>query len=175
MSQSATLYRISQETLSQLETSEERGEFDLTAIAKSHSIFQGSFMGLEFVLSKGQQKETVDLITEIFNPTKALGMDHLSEEDALALYESGEIMYYLDLYTVSKINAFLNTLSVEQAIASYSSEELNENEIYPEQWKTGNSLEEAFNERCIAEGVKELKDIFEAADADHNSILVFVG
>jgi hypothetical protein len=53
-------------------------------------------MGLEFVLSKGQHKGNADLAAEIFNPAKALGMEHLNDEDALAFYESGEIMYYLD-------------------------------------------------------------------------------
>jgi Domain of unknown function (DUF1877) len=175
MSQSATLYRVSQETLLQLDGSQERGQFDLTAMAKSYSTFQGSFMGLEFVLSKGQQKETADLIAEIFNPTKTLEAERSNDEDALALYETGEIIYYLDSNTVSRLHSFLNTLSVDQAIASYDSEELNANGIYPVQWKAGFSREDAFNERDIAEGVKQLKDIFEAADLENDSILVFVG
>jgi len=175
MSQSATLYRVSHETFLKLEASNEREEFNPTKLAKSYSTFQGSHMGLEFVLSKGQPKETTDLITQIFNPRKAIGMEGLNEEDILAFYEIGEIIYYLDSKTVSKINAFLITLSVEEAIASYDSEELNRNGVYPEQWKAGKSPDESCNERDIAEGVKELKDIFEAADLDHDSILVFVG
>ena len=144
-------------------------------MAKGYSTFQGSHMGLEFVLSKGQPKETTDLITQIFNPTKAIGMEGLNEEDVLALYEFDEIIYYLDSKTVSKINTFLKTLSVEDAIASYDSEELNRNGVYPELWRAGESRDEAYNQRDIAEGVKELKDIFEAADADHDSILIFIG
>jgi hypothetical protein len=168
----------------QLENSKERGQFNIPAIAKSYSTFQGSFMGLEFVLSKGQNKGTADLIAEIFNPSKAMGMqetqeiDQLKEEDILAMfesYESGEIICYLDSNTVSKINTFLKTQSAAQVIARYDSEELNENGIYPEVWSAGNSRDTAFNERDIAEGLTELKKIFEAADLDQDSILVFVG
>jgi hypothetical protein len=120
--QSATLYRVSKKT----------------------STFQSSFMGLEFVLYKGQHQGNPDLAAEVFNPAKALDMEHLNDEDALAFYESREIIYYLDSKTVSKINAFLKTLSVDQAIASYDSEELNRNGVYPEKWKAGHSREEAF-------------------------------
>lgn len=184
VSQSATLYRVSKEIFLQLETSEERGRFNIPAIAKSYSTFQGSFMGLEFVLSKGQNKKMADLIAEIFNPSKAMRMqgaqemDQLKEEDILAMfesYESGENIYYLDSNTVSQINIFLKTQSAAQVIARYDSEELNENGIYPEVWTPGNSQDAAFNELDITEGLIELKKIFEAADLDQDSILVFVG
>jgi len=184
VSQSATLYRVTQETFLQLETSNERGQFNIPAIAKSYSIFQGSFMGLEFVLSKGQNKETADLIAEIFNPSKALGMqrdqemDKLNEEDIFAMfesYESGETICYLDTNTVWQINTFLKTQSTAQVIARYDSEELNENGIYPEVWSAGSSQDTAFNERHISEGLTELKQIFEAADLEQDLILVFVG
>jgi hypothetical protein len=184
VSQSAALYRISRETFLQLENSKERGELNIPALAKSYSTFEGSFMGLEFVLSKGQKKETADLIAEIFNPTKRMGMqetqamDQLNEEDLLTMfesYESGETIFYLDSNTVSQINTFLKTQSTAQVIARYDCEELNENGIYPEVWTAGNSRETAFNEFHIAEGLAELKNIFEAADLEQDSILVFVG
>ena len=184
VSQSASLYRVSRETFLQLENSKEKGEFNIPALAKSYSTFEGSFMGLEFVLSKGQKKETADLIAEIFNPTKKMGMqgtqamDQLNEEDILAMfesYESGEIIYYLDSSTVSQINTFLKTQSTAQVIARYNNEELNENGIYPEVWTAGYSRETAYNELHITEDLAELKNIFEAADLDQDSILVFVG
>jgi Domain of unknown function (DUF1877) len=184
MSQSATLYRVSHETFLKLETSKERGKFNIPAISKSYSTFQGSFMGLEFVLSKGQKKETADLIAQIFNPAQTIGMrgpqemDQINEEEMLAFlqsYESGEIIYYLDSETVSQINSFLKTQPVDQVIARYDSSELNKNGIYPEIWTASNSRDIAYNEFDITEGLAELKKIFEAADLDQDSILVFVG
>jgi hypothetical protein len=156
----------------------------MPALSKSYSTFQGSFMGLEFVLSIGQDKETADLISEIFNPSKTIGMqetqemDQLTEEDILAMfesYETGETIYYLDSNTVSQINSILIIQSTDQVIARYDSEELNENGIYPEVWTAGNSPDTAYNEFHIKEGVTELKKLFEAADSEQDYLLVFVG
>ena len=105
-------------------------------------------------------------------------LEQLKEEDILAMfesYESGETIFYLDENTVSQINTFLKTQTAAQVIPRYDSEELNENGIYPEVWTKGSSRDTAFNELSITEGLSELKEIFEAADLDQDSIIVFVG
>ena len=56
MSQTASLYRISEEIFNQIKESEDRGEFIYYKIAKSDAHFDGSFMALEFILSKGRNE-----------------------------------------------------------------------------------------------------------------------
>jgi hypothetical protein len=85
MSQSATLYRISNDTFRQLETSAGRPQFEISS-AKNYTTFQGSFMGLEYILSKGQDIPTTEIINEIFNPTQSLGrqdIERLSLEEQM--------------------------------------------------------------------------------------------
>ena len=48
MSQSATLYRISQDNFEQIERSKGNLRFDMDS-SKSFAIFQGTFMALEFI------------------------------------------------------------------------------------------------------------------------------
>jgi hypothetical protein len=66
MSQSATLYRISNDTFRQLEASVDRPQFEISS-AKNYTTFQGSFMGLEYILSKGQDIPTTKIINEILD------------------------------------------------------------------------------------------------------------
>jgi hypothetical protein len=76
MSQSTTLYRVSQEYFKQLESSGLNRKFRIDS-AKSFSIFQGSEMGIEFILMKANNEIEKELIKEIFNPQKELGEELL--------------------------------------------------------------------------------------------------
>ncbi len=166
MSQSATLYRISKETFRQLENSGNKQKFDISS-AKSYVIFQGSFMGLEFILSKGQDASTSDLINEIFNPKLFLGgqdVESLSPEELMELGENGGIIQYLDTSTISRINNLFDKVSEGDIQTKYDATELNNNGIYPEVWHNDNSPEQAYNERQILEDFVELKAIIKQAD-----------
>jgi len=177
MSQSATLYRISQDTFGHLVKLDSKQQFDITS-AKSHATFQGSFMGLEYVLSKGQDALTVELIGEIFNPKQLLGgqeFNRLIPEEQLAFYERGRFIQYLDTTTISKLNDFLNTVLEIDIYSKYNATELNDNGIYPEVWHNDNSLDQAYNRRQILDDLKELKAIVSQAHNQGDYILVFVG
>ncbi|MFN0293040.1 DUF1877 family protein [Pedobacter helvus] len=177
MSQSATLYRISNDTFRQLETSADRPQFEISS-AKNYTTFQGSFMGLEYILSKGQDISTTEIINEIFNPKKSLGgqdIEKLSLEEQMEFYENGGVIYYLDTTTISKLNNLLDTFSEADIQTKYDANELNDNGIYPAVWHNDNSPDQAYNKRHIIEDFKELKTIINQAREDNDYIFVFVG
>lgn len=177
MSQSATLYRISTDTFQQLVKSGNNPQFNI-ASAKDQATFQGSFMGLEFILSKGKGASTTELIREVFNPRLSIGgqdFGSLTPEEQFEFYESGGSISYLDTTSVSKLNVFLDKVSETDIQSKYNATELNDNRIYPEVWHNDNSPDQAFNQLHILNDLKELKEIFSQADKQGDYILVFVG
>lgn len=177
MSQSATLYRISQDLFKQLDNPNDKQKFDIN-VAKSYSTFQGSFMGLEYLLSKGQDNLTTELVNEIFNPKQSLGgqeFESLTPEQQFEFYESGLFIPYLDTSIISKLNDFINNVSQTDIGSKYDAEELNDNGIYPEVWHNDDSADKAYNKRQILEDFEELKTIIKQADTENDYILVFIG
>lgn len=177
MSQSATLYRISENTFKQLDKTSNRQKLEIDS-AKSYSIFHGTFMGLEYILSKGQDNSITELVNEIFNPKKSLGeqeFENLSPEEQFEFYESGLLIPYLDTITISKLNDFLATISQADFSSKYDAIELNDNGIYPEVWQNDNSTDQAYNLQHILEDFQELKKIIKQANAENDYIVVFVG
>lgn len=177
MSQSATLYRISEDIFRQLDKPDNKQKFDINS-AKNYSIFQGSFLGLEYILSKGQDNSKIELINEIFNPKQSLGgeeFDKLTPEEQFEFYESGLFIPYLDTSTISKLNDFIGNVSQTDIHLKYDAKELNDNGIYPEVWHNDNSPDQAYNQRHILEDLEELKTIIKQANTEKDYILVFVG
>jgi hypothetical protein len=177
MSQSATLYRVSKDIFKLLDKPGNKQKFDIDS-AKGHALFQGSFIGLEYILSKGQDNSTTELISEIFNPKQSLGgqgLESLTPEEQFEFYESGLFIPYLDLSTISKLNDFIGNVSHTDLRSKYDAAELNNNGIYPEVWHNDNSPDQAYNERHILEDFEELKTIIKQADMDKDYIFVFVG
>ena len=177
MSQSATLYRVSQDIFKQLDKTDNKQRFDINS-AKSYSVFQGSFMALEYILSKGQNSLTTELVTEIFNPKNSLGrqtFERLSLEEQFDFYESGLFIPYLDTSIIRGLNDFLVDIRTTDISSKYDSKELNDNGIYPQVWHDDNSPDKAYNHRHILEDFEELKTIIKQADAEQDYIFVFVG
>jgi hypothetical protein len=177
MSQSATLYRVSQDFFEQLNNQGHKQKFDVDA-AKSYSVFQGSFMALEFILSKGQDKSIAELVNEMFFPKQSIGdqqIDSLTPEEQFEFYESGFFIPYLDISTISKLNNFIANISQTDIGSRYDAKELNDNGIYPGVWHNDDSPDQAYNERHILEDFNELKSIIKQADTEKDYILVFVG
>jgi Domain of unknown function (DUF1877) len=179
MSQSATLYRISQDSFNELRNLDIKEDPNIGAMAKDYSLFQGSFIGLAYILSKGRNTATTELVNEIFNPTQSLRGEYfegLTEEEKLEFFEKGgDFIQFLDIDIVSKINSLLRNISEEDIRSRYDARQLNDNGIYPEVWHNDNSPNQAYNERHIVEDFKELKSIIDKADNDKDYILVFVG
>jgi hypothetical protein len=177
MSQSATLYRISKDTFNQLDKPDNKQKFDINS-AKSYSIFQGSFMALEYILSKGQNNSITELVNEIFNPKLALGgqiFESLTPEEQFEFYESGLFIPYLDTSTISQLNDFISEILSLDISSKYDAKELNDNGIYPRVWHNDISPDQAYNERQILEDFEELKNIIKQADTEKDYIFVFVG
>lgn len=151
---------------------------DLSSCAKNYATVQQSFMGIEFILAKGQDNETVELANELFYPKQQLGgqeFETMTPEEQFEFYESGNFMPYLDTPKIIKINEVLKKVSEADIDSRYDAEELNKNGIYPEVWHNDNSFDKAFNKRHIIEGITELKTIFQQAQQDKDYMLIFVG
>ncbi|WP_153795848.1 DUF1877 family protein [Foetidibacter luteolus] len=177
MSQSATLYRVSQDTFKQLNTSGSRQRFDITS-AKSYTVFHGTFMGLEYILSKGQTNSTTELVSQIFNPKQSIGeqeLEALTPEEQLEFYENGSFIPYLDTLTIANLNDFFKDISLEDIRSNYDATELNGNHIYPYAWHNDNSFDLVYNERHILEDFRELATIIKQAEIEKDFIIVFVG
>jgi len=177
MSQSATLYRISQYNFEQLERSHGNKHFEIGS-SKSYATFQGSFMGLEFILAKKRDTSTIDLVNEIFNPKNVLGQqefDSLLPEEKFEFYENGKLIPYLNTATIARLNDFLNKVSETDIHLNYDAKELNANGIYPGVWHNDNSENMAYNKRDILEGLIDLKAIVSQAEKEKDFILVFIG
>jgi len=178
MSQSATLYRVSAATFHQLKSTENRDTFDIAAISKSYSIFSGSFMGIEFVLTKEQDETTTTILSEIFNPQQVLSspdFDQRTPEEQFDYYENGNFIPYINDQKILIISEILNGISEETIRKRYDGAELNAHRIYPEVWHNDNSPDLVYNAHDLVERLHELKIIFQQAAKDKDYILVFIG
>jgi len=171
MSQATTLYRISKDKFNELEAS---GSFE-PSMAKNYVTLEGSFMALEFILSKNQDDATADLIKELFNPDQSIGGQHF-DLDALESFEEFDLsdmpITYLDTETIGNIHSVLDTISTTEIESLYDSEELNSNGIYPEVWHDDNSPDQAFNLRQVSEDFVELKAMVKLAKEEGDYIIV---
>jgi hypothetical protein len=174
MSQSTTLYRISKDKFSELETS---GSFD-PSLAKNYVTLEGSFMALEFILSKNQDDATADLIKELFNPDQSIGGQHF-DLDALESFEEFDLndtpISYLDTETIGNIHQVLNNIPTTELESLYDAEELNSNGIYPEIWHDDNSPDMGYNLRHVSEDFTELKAMVKQAVEEGDYVVVFGG
>jgi uncharacterized protein DUF1877 len=174
MSQSTTLYRVSKDKFSELETS---GSFD-PSLAKNYVTLEGSFMALEFILSKNQDDETADLVKELFNPGHSIGGQHFDLDDLESFEEfdlSDTPISYLDIATIGNIHNILDNISTTELEDLYDSEELNSNGIYPEVWHDDNSPDQGFNLRQVSEDFVELKAMVKQAKEEGDYVVVFGG
>ena len=179
MSQAATLYRISNNEFIELEKLDNKNHFDFNAHSKDATTFEGSFMALEYVLSKGQENMVLELIRQIFTPIKSFGGFDFSgaitdEEIDFILKNSDTLIPYLDTNTISKLNGILDKVSETDINLRYSSKELNENGIYPRVWHDDDSKGFVYNKRQILEDLVKLKSIFSRASKENDYILVLI-
>lgn len=147
-------------------------------MGKGYYTFQGSFLGLEYVLCKGKDSETIDMILEIFNPQQQLigkDFDNFSVDERFDFYMNSRFASYLDKLEVSRIHELLDSFSESDITAVYNAQELNDKNIYPEVWHNGNSSEQAFNQRHIVEDFNQLKLLLAQANKDKDYIFISVG
>lgn len=181
MSQTATLYRISKETFRSLQEAEREGPVAFPEDIKEDQEFQGSFMALEFLLSKDTDMVSAALVRQIFNPDTTLGDPGIGDPSAEELeqlfehYESGQWIPYLDPERIAAIGSLLDAVTEQLIDARYDAAALNREGIYPGIWHNDNNPGKAFNKRHVLEDLAMLKAFFTDAASDGDYILVFIG
>jgi hypothetical protein len=178
MSQSTTFYRISKDKFSELDTS--GGHSFEPSLAKNYITLEGSFMALEFILSKNQDDATIEQVKELFNPGQSIGEQNFNLNDLESFEEfdfdnMGSSISYLDAGAIAGIHTILNRLSIEEIESLYDSEELNSNRIYPEVWHDDNSPDQGFNLRQVSEDFTELKAMIKQAKEEGDYVVVYGG
>lgn len=176
MSQSITLYRVSQENFEAMRANPE-GTVILN-ISKDNLVFPQTFEGLKFILSKDQDEETISLLEQLFYPESAISkeidldsIETLSDDPNL---ESTEI-YYNDTTEVSDMHAFLSNISVEQFHQLYDAQELNEKGVYPYNvWIEEGEPDRAFTREHLAREFADLKEFIAAAKTENDYVLSYV-
>lgn len=176
MSQSITLYRISQEDFEAMKANPEGTT--ILDISKENIVFPQTFEGLKFILSKGQDEATVSLLEQIFYPETYIGkevvLDDLEILTADIDFESTAI-YYNDMDSVADMHAFLDNISIEQFHRLYDAQELNENEVYPHNvWIEEGEQDRAFTRNHLAKEFTDLKNFMAVAKADNDYVLSLV-
>lgn len=179
MSQSATLYRISTKQFRMIEKMEAK-YIKPSEFADGYVSFQGSFMGLEFILSMGLDQQGRELIVEIFNPTHYIGptdtnIFNLDSDEEEQFWEMENAVGYLKPNKVKTINEILNNIHEEEITNNYNAEELNANGIYPCSWHEDDSIGKAFNRRQVLDDFKHLSSFIQAATIEDNYVLSYVG
>jgi hypothetical protein len=179
MSQSATLYRITKENFHKIEKREARHVIP-SEITEGDVTFQGTFMGLEAILSKCVKDFDRELIFEIFNPSQYIGptdsnIFNLDSDEDEQFSEIESAVGYLPPSRVKKISSLLNNIEESLVSNNYNSEELNADGIYPGCWQDDDEAGNVFNKRQILEDFALLKGVFQAAFQQENYILSYVG
>ncbi|MCU7548298.1 YfbM family protein [Chitinophagaceae bacterium LB-8] len=179
MSQSATLYRVTSDKFKEIEKVNGK-KVNPEKLSEEYSTYAGSFMALEFILSKGKDENACKLVVEIFNPGNSLGAEGMSSVnfdnvDEQALWNMIDSVSYITPERVKEINELLNSENQAKVASNYNSKELNDNGIYPWCWHDDNGDNEVFNQRHLLEDFAELKVFFSRAAADNNYVLSYVG
>lgn len=177
MSQSATLYRLTKQNFHKIEKLEAK-HVNPSEVADGNLTFQGSFMGLEFILSKGITKDYVELISEIFNPIHFIGptdtnIFNLDSEEEF--WDTESAAGYLTATKVKKLSALLNTIEESSISDNFDAAELNENQIYPGCWHDGEGTKFAFSRGQILLDFQSLRNFFRNAAESDNYLLSYVG
>ncbi len=186
MSQTVTLYRVSQNTFKQLEISKGMIPFD-TSCAKFYLKLDQA-IGLEYILSKGKSDHETKLISEIFCPGTIIGWE---EFEALTIEERFEFLHayettsYINIDTIQEIDSLLKNISKEEISLNFNSEEeislnfnsdkLNAKETNAIKWYNDNFPNLNYNERHILDGFSKLQMIFREAVIDGDYIVVDYG
>ena len=178
MSQSATLYLISNERFELLEDNPDKSK--IQALSYGDETFEQTHEGVSFLLEKFFKSEDLTLIKEIFEPTEFIGEgldDDLYEShtvDDIEKFEESAI-YYLDPIQIARINVLLNSLNISTVLNAYNSAEFNNNGVYPEVWHDDESESKAFNKAHLKESLESLVHFFKAAATANDYVLVSVG
>ena len=179
MGQSATLYRIDKSDFSKIV--DNPNDFGLFKITKGYEIFEKSFDGLRFVLSKGLDKGSKELVELIFYPKTFIGEEiDFSKIDFENLPDDIDLerqpIYYNEPTKVAEICKLLETISLDKFQNNFDPAELNSHDIYPgDIWNDQTEENIAFNVRHMTIEFENLKSIFKTAKENDEYLLSYAG
>jgi hypothetical protein len=179
MGQAATLYRIDRNEFSKI--GDNPDGFNPLSKNKGYEVFDKSFDGLQFVLSKGVDQAGKELVEQIFYPNTFIEVEvDFSKLDFDDLPDDFDVeqqpVYYNDPDTVSKIASLLDTISSEQFAKDFDHHELNRENVYPgDIWNEETQENISFNLRHMLTQFENLKSIFSAAKKNEEYLLSYVG
>lgn len=179
MGQSATLYRIDRKDFSKI--LDNPIGFELFTITKGYEIFEKSFEGLQFVLSKGLDDIDKLLVEQIFYPKTFVGeqidfstVDFENFSDDIDI-EQQELRYN-DPEKVLEIHQLISTITLATFRENFDANELNKEDIYPgDIWNDRDENDMAFNVGHLTLEFQNLKSIFEKASDNGEYLLSYVG
>lgn len=176
MSQSITLYRVSQEKFETIKA--DPAGTTILDISEENLVFPQTFEGLKFILSKEQDDDTVALLEQIFYPETYISKEiNFDEMEVLSddMDFNSTAIYYNSSEEVADMHAFLNNISLEQFHQLYDARELNENNVYPHNvWTEEGEPDRAFTRLHLAKEFTDLKNFIAAAKAGNDYVLSFV-
>ena len=179
MGQSATLYRISNADFPKIVESPDN--FELFKIARGFEVFEKSFEGLQFVIAKGLDKESKELVELIFYPMTSVGDQvDFSSIDFENLPDDFDFerqpIYYNEPRRVSEISDLLDTISLDDFQNNFDHNELNREDIYPSGiWNDKTDDDTAFNVKDMTSEFQRLTIIFKIAKENNEYLLSYVG
>ncbi|SEW42699.1 DUF1877 family protein [Chitinophaga arvensicola] len=179
MSQSATLYKTTPEKFRLIEEKNGKG-INPTELSNASVVFQGSFMGTEYLLNKIFSRKEMNEKIDIFSPATVIGAadsDDIDFEniDFDALENITDYVSYLSPDEVYRINNLLATVNETDLIENYDASELNEQGVYPGVWNDSEDLHVAYNLTDLGNDLENLQNFFRHASADGTYVLVYCG
>ncbi|HEX8429423.1 MAG TPA: DUF1877 family protein [Hymenobacter sp.] len=178
MSQAASLYCVDNDCFQRLETYPE-SFVPARNTGKIKSFY--TFEGLRYMLAKGRDLETTDLLSDLFEPSTFIGqefdhnnVDWENEGDGFLALENARI-YYHSPDAVKAIFDFLDTVTEKSFLELFNPDEMNHAGIYPNIWNRNIGNDWACNEQHILQEFHDLKHFFAGISNGTNYCLCYVG
>lgn len=178
MGQSLALYRVAASHLEALKASNKYKA--VLAVAAGSVVFDKTFQGLEYLLTKaGMEASTVSTLLYPSKPLdedrassfRHINMETATDDELLALYDyHTDAICYTAPPEVEILWNELQRISPEQLGVLYSSQELNEQGIYPRNWHDNEGPDYAFNRSDTVSEYRNLRAFYEQASAAGNYV-----
>jgi hypothetical protein len=173
MSQSATIYRITEEGFKKLKSAP--SDFVPYKTCIDYEVFNQTHEGLQYMLTRGQPEKVRKSFMAIFYPPSLIGGPDttridMGDFDNVDWEAMEEAVAYLTPLEVEEISRILELLDEAFFKSNYNPKEMNKEGIYPGVWGEG-----YFNYESILEDFINLKQLFKKASQEKNYLLSYVG
>lgn len=176
MSETATLYRIDRNDFHNIEEI-----FDYSSLlqsAKQKATFYKTFEGLRYLLSRGRNGKTSELVAQIFYPSTFIGkqVDYLRMDfdDRPGDFSEGkQLVYFNNPRKVAELSNMIDTFGVEQIRKHFDPDKMNLEAIVPVGMWNHESAD-GFSLQGMLLEFQKLSDIFRVAKAEGDFMVSFV-